>query len=97
MWSRWKSLLMECIDRHAPLRHKRVGNKRSPWITNQLQREMRKRDYLKRKAIREGNSQGWEQFKHARNHTNNLIKKAKREYFVNNFEANKSNPRRRGT
>ena len=51
------SLLMECIDRHAPLRHKRVGNKRSPWITNQLQREMRKRDYLKQKAIREGNSQ----------------------------------------
>ena len=94
MWSRWKSLLMECIDRHAPLRHKRVGNKRSPWITNQLQREMRKRDYLKQKAIREGNSQVWEQFKHARNHTNNLIKKAKREYFVNNFEANKSNPKK---
>ena len=85
---------MECIDRHAPLRHKRVGNKRSPWITNQLQREMRKRDYLKQKAIREGNSQVWEQFKHARNHTNNLIKKAKREHFVNNFEANKSNPKK---
>ena len=94
MWSRWKSLLMECIDRHAPLRHKRVGNKRSPWITNQLQREMRKRDYLQQKAIREGNSQVWKQFKHARNHTNNLIKKAKREYFVNNFEANKSNPKK---
>ena len=94
MWSRWKSLLMACIDRHAPLRHKRVGNKRSPWITNQLQREMRKRDYLKQKAIRMGNSQVWEQFKHARNHTNNLIKKAKREYFVNNFEANKSNPKK---
>ena len=94
MWSRWKSLLMECIDRHAPLRHKRVGNKRSPWITNQLQREMRKRDYLKQKATREGNSQIWEQFKYARNHTNNLIKKGKREYFVNNFEANKSNAKK---
>ena len=45
---------MACIDRHAPLRHKRVGNKRSPWIS-QLQREMRKRDYLKQKAIREDN------------------------------------------
>ena len=86
-----KFLLMECIDRHAPLRHKRVGNKRSPWITSQLQREMRKRDYLKQKAIREDNYQIWEQFKQARNHTNNLIKTAKREYFVNNFEINKSN------
>ena len=85
MWSKWKSLLMECIDRHAPLRHKRVGNKRSPWITSQLQREMRKRDYLKQKAIREDN------YQHARNHTNNLIKTAKCEYFVNNFEINKSN------
>ena len=91
MWSKWKSMLMECIDRHAPLRHKRVGNRRSPWITSQLQREMRKRDYLKQKAVREDNYQIWEQFKHARNHTNNLIKTAKREYFVNNFEINKSN------
>ena len=91
MWSKWKSLLMECIDRHAPLRHKRVGNKRSPWITSQLQREMRKKDYLKQKAVREDNYQIWEQFKHARNHTNNLIKTAKREYFVNSFEINKSN------
>ena len=91
MWSKWKSLLMACIDRHAPLRHKRVGSKRSPWITSQLQRKMRKRDYLKQKEIREDNYQIWEQFKHARNHTNNLIKTAKREYFVNNFEINKSN------
>ena len=91
MWSKWKSLLMECIDRHAPLRQKRVGNKRSPWITSQLQREMRKRDYLKQKAIREGNSESWEQFKYARNRTNNLIRTAKRQYFVNNFEVNKSN------
>ena len=79
MWSKWKSLLMECIDRHDPLKHKRVGNKRSQWITSQLQREMRKRDCLKQKAIREDNYQIWEQFKHARNRTNNLIKTAKRE------------------
>ena len=52
---------------------------------------MRKRDYLKQKAIREGNSESWEQFKYARNRTNNLIKTAKRQYFVNNFEVNKSN------
>ena len=52
---------------------------------------MRKRDYLKQKAIREGNSQIWEQFKYVRNHTNNLIRTAKRQYFANNFEVNKSN------
>ncbi len=92
MWS--MSLLMGCIDRRAPLRHKRVGNKRSPWITSQLQSEMRKRDFLKQKAIRDGNPESWNQFKHARNRTINLIKTAKRQYFVTNFEVNKSGSRK---
>ena len=36
MWSKWKSLLMECIDRHAPLRHKRVGNKSLLWLVERF-------------------------------------------------------------
>ena len=46
MWATWKSLLMTCIDSHAPLCSKRAGKKKSPRITSQLLRQMHKRDYL---------------------------------------------------
>ena len=32
------------------MRSKRIGNKKSPWITHELIRKMRKRDFLKKKA-----------------------------------------------
>ena len=40
MWDVWKQLLTSVIDKHAPLRTKRIKNKSSPWITNELLREI---------------------------------------------------------
>ena len=51
MWSMWKDMLMQSIDKHAPLKSKRVGNKKALWITDNLRREMNKRDFLKEKAM----------------------------------------------
>ena len=51
MWSMWKEMLMQAIDKHAPLKTKRAGNKKSPWITDHLRREMHRRDFLKKKAV----------------------------------------------
>ena len=38
----WKPLLASVIDKHAKKKKKRVKNKRSPWITNELLREIHK-------------------------------------------------------
>ena len=94
MWDVWKHLLACVIDKHAPLRTKRVKNKRSPWITNELLREMRTRDFLKKKAASTNDHSIWKQFKDARNKANNSVKKAKRKYFSDNLDANKSDPRK---
>jgi len=37
------NLFVSCMDKHAPLKSKRILNQRSPWITSDL--------YLKKKAI----------------------------------------------
>ena len=50
MWSMWKDMLMQAIDKHAPLKTKRAGIKKSPWITDHLRREMRRRDFLKKES-----------------------------------------------
>ena len=55
---------------------------------------MRKRDYLKKKATNDKSSEAWDQFKEARNQTNNAIREAKRKYFSKNLEEHKTNPRK---
>ena len=92
MWDLWKQLLMSSIDKHAPVKHKRIGKKKSPWITSDLLQKMHKRDYLKKKAVQTNDQNYWRQYKVARNETNNAIKKQKREYFTTNLDTNKNNP-----
>ena len=66
MWDFWKHLLASVIDKHAPFRTKRVKNKRSPWITNELLREIHKRDFLKKKAASTNDPLIWKQLKEIR-------------------------------
>ena len=81
MWEVWKNRLLICIDKHAPMRSKRIGNKKSPWITHELIRKMRKRDFLKKKAERTKDQSCWDDFKTARNEVNNSIKEARGTFF----------------
>ena len=46
-----KDMLMQSIDKHAPLKSKRVDNKKALWITDDLRREMHKRNFLKKNAM----------------------------------------------
>ena len=87
-------MLMQSIDKHAPLKSKRVGNKKASWITDHLRREMHKRDFLKKKAMLDRKQSALDQYKRARNQTNNEIKKAKRKYLTDNLEVSKSNPKK---
>ena len=61
---------------------KRVKNKRSPWITKELLRQINKRDFLKKKAASTNDCSIWKQFKDARNKANNSVNKAKRQCFL---------------
>ena len=55
---------------------------------------MHERDYLKRKAALADNQTLWKEYKVARNHTNNEIRKAKQKYFATNLENAKTNSRK---
>ena len=94
MWEFWKNQFLTCIDKHAPMRSKRIGNKQSPWITHELIRKMRKRDFLKKKAERTKDQSSRADFKTARNEVNNSIKYAKRKYFSDNLAASRKDPRK---
>ena len=84
-------MLIEIIDEHAPLRSRRISNRKPPWITNDLSRQIFNSDYLKKKAVSINDREAWDQYRQARNKTNNAIKKAKRAYFTENLDLHRRN------
>ena len=65
------AVLIETIDKHAPIRIKRVGKKNSPWVTGELRRLLFERDSLKKRAAKSGDASLWHQYKRFRNRANN--------------------------
>ena len=93
MWDAWRNLMMSAIDKHAPLKKKRVGKKKSPWITCDFLHKMRIRDSLKKKAPLTSDQEVRNQYKRFRNESNIAIKEEKRKYFKENLDANKKDPK----
>ena len=73
-WYAWKNIFSTVIDRHAPLRSKRVRSSKSPWITSHLKQRMHERNILKKKAIRSNDPNDWTIFTKYRNSVNSEIK-----------------------
>lgn len=93
MWLAWKNIFLSVVDKHAPLRIKRVRAFKSPWITPLLKQRMHERDVLKLKAIRSNDSIDWSVYKKCRNSVNIEIGQAKELYYKNAFHENVGNPR----
>lgn len=86
MWQTWKDMFLIVIDKHAPLKNRRIRNKRSPWLNSEIKLRMIARDKLKAIAIKTNSPQKWADYKTEKNILNNIIKKAKSEYYLNRFK-----------
>ena len=91
MWDVWKSLLLEVINKHAPMRKRKVKSKFSPWITAELRRKMRKLDFLKNQAVKQNSHQAWNDYKKARNEVNASIREARVTYFNDSIKKHSGN------
>ena len=80
-WNVRKSLFLEVVHKHAPMRKRKVKSKSSPWITAELRRKMRKRDFLKNQAVKQNSHQAWNDYKKARNEVNASIREATANFF----------------
>ena len=85
-WQVWKSLLLDALNRHAPICHKRIRNNSVPWINPQNKQLMRKRDYHKKQAIKHDSETQWALYKAVRNKVNIDMRKAKSKYFCDKIE-----------
>ena len=68
MWQLWKTSFLTILDKHAPIREKRVKNKPSvPWLTNTIKRQIRERDRFKLLAVKNKLDNHWKAYKLSRN------------------------------
>jgi len=66
-------------DMNAPLVSHRISSKTPPWITDEFRREIKERDFLKKKAVRTTCNEDWKIFKSKRNSVNRLKKTSQKE------------------
>ncbi|CAB4017231.1 Hypothetical predicted protein, partial [Paramuricea clavata] len=90
MWEIWKQLFLQVLDKHAPIQNKK---KQNPWITSHIKKLIIARDNLKRKAIITKLETDWDNYKKARNETNNLLQQTKKEYYSNKIATEKQDPK----
>lgn len=80
----WHTVLIQCLDKHAPIKLKRVKFSRLPaWYVPEIGEARKLRDKYKR--LNE-----WSEYKKYRNKTRNLIRNAKRKHFADSVETSKS-------
>ena len=94
MWTTWRNLFLGVLDKHAPLRSKRVKNNPNlPWISKEIKKKMRERDRLKLVAIKNSKEQDWKLYKCSRNEVNIALRKAKANYYATQIENQNQNPK----
>ena len=72
LWLNFKSAFLKVADRHAPLIQKRVrGVDNCPWMTGQIKKDIRQRDYFLKKARKSSRDQDWLAYKSMRNRLTN--------------------------
>ena len=72
--------LLAVVDRHAPRKKVRVRECTSPWITEEVLKITRARNYYHTKHHKIGSVDDWETLKKIRNVSKSVIRKAKAEY-----------------
>ena len=86
--------ILDVLDKHAPLQHKKIRSKKVLWITNDIKNLMNTRDGFKRKAILSNNENDWLNFRTTRNRANIKLRKTKKDYYSSKIAGQKFKPKK---
>ena len=82
LWQIWKTLFLEVLNKHAPVSNIRIRGSNLPYITEDVRRLARQRDFLIKKANQMGSKylqQAFQQIKHRVTYT---VRKLKSDYYT---------------
>ena len=87
----WCEMLSMVIEKHAPLRKRRVAERYTPWYTSEQSKLSKVRDKIKKAAVKNQSDLLFAEHKQIRNKVTNMNQKLKRDFFsdkIKTFEGN---------
>ena len=79
----WTTMFSLVLEKHAPLRNRRVSERFCPWITKDFKLICASRDKLRKQAIKSKSEVLFDAYKQMRNKVNKVNIDLKRDYFTN--------------
>ena len=86
MWFLWKTMFLDVLNKHAPVTEIKIKGNSLPYITSDIRKLIRQRDYLKNKANKTGSKYLWQAYQHLRNKVKYSIRTARANYYSSRFE-----------
>ena len=86
MWLLWEMIFLDILNEHAPVTEIKIKRNSLPYITSDIRKLIRQRDYLKKKANKTGSKYFWQAYQHLRNKVKYGIRTARANYYSNTFE-----------
>jgi len=93
-WELWKNNFIDALNRHAPIKKKRIKKNSVPWINKEIKRLMHCRDYFKKLHKRTSDPEHWTEYKNFRNKVTAQIRLSKANYYKEKIQDSKGNPRK---
>eukprot|EP00794_Sanderia_malayensis_P015140 gene15140-16696_t len=78
----WSNMFSMILEKHAPMRNRRVSEKFSPWLTKGFKLLCKSRDRLKKRAISSKSHLLMQAYRNLRNRANKMNEHLKREFFT---------------
>ena len=79
-WEQMYTIITEEADKMCPIKEYKISNMKPPYLTNDLDEQMKERDYFYTKAKRTGDTADWNIAKFNRNKVKINIRKAKTDF-----------------
>ena len=86
--------VLSVLNKLAPITKKRVRESNPRWVTEELLKAIKLRDYLKKTASRSQSESDWHNFKKQRNFVINLKNRLKKEHFQTLIDENSDNSKK---
>ena len=96
MSTEFEDQFIAILDKHAPLRERKVKNSYAPYIDHELRHKTFLRDLHKKRFNKSRNPDDWARFKKLRNEINSMRMKKKTEYFSKKLQENRGDVKLRG-
>ena len=80
-------------DEHVSPISRNVRSEYTPWLADDIMKQIRHRNYLKKKAVWTGSPNIYKAYKQARNYVTRTIERTKSKYFMKCFQETSTNPK----